>query len=1697
MTIPYLLPFKTLKQILFLVVVFSLFQGISPGAYAQNVTPATGGTDISADSVGGTYTHLTTIVIDETSTGQISSGELSFDLPSGFMWDTSRTPTVQIDAATGFSGKGTNLDIEFTSISPSQITFNVTSSSDGPPNKPGKATFDVLYVRPTRATLPNNGTISGSGPALSGVGDNYGDLKMVPGAATDVFVENADDGSGSTVSAQDLAAGNSITVHAIVRDQHGNFIRNTTTDSWNLLNKSVLSASPLNSSGGTKNVTFSSDITGSAQIEATDGSLTTNPSETITVIADSPDHLAITTQPSTSATAGTQFSQQPVVEIQDQYSNVIARDNATTISVARNKGEGTLQGTTSKQVSSGVATFTDLSHRVANTINLSFSGGNLPSVTSNDITITPASADSLMFAVQPSNGSPNTPITPTVEVQVVDTFGNAVAIQGVTVDLQKNSGSGNIKNGSETTNSNGIASFAGLEFSQTDSYTITAVDGDQTSPPDLSNSALSNSFNIVQSGQLAKFIIEDAGTTSGTVSDQNADPASTFDIKIRAVDGEGSLLDGQQGRNLYDKSVTISSTGNLIQGSGETAEFTNGVLSSHTMNINNTGDFTITADESGGDISSTSNTFTVIPGPPVAGNSTFSTDTDTITADGSSTATLSVQLKDEAGNALDSGGDDVAIQFASTDLNNAGSLSDTTDNNDGTYTATVTAPTDTATDTLSATVNGNQIGTVTVTYWHGQLATFTVEENDADGGNIPTQTAGSPFNVKITAKDNWNNTVLTFDGTVEVSSAATFNSGDGTTNAFTDGELTDHSVELTSAGDYRLQARRTSFNESGTSNLFTVQPAAVEPGNSTISTSDEFLENDGTDQATITVQLIDSFGNDLTSGGNNVSLGFTGSPSASLSAVSDNGDGTYTATVTSSSTKETVTIEGSVDGTPLNDNVSITITNFNTWTSKSGGNRSDKRTWELADNWNQGAIPATGEVIEVPTTPANADFYPIIQSSPTIDFLTVATSATTNLDPGFTLTMNEDMTGEGTFICDRATVISKGDITINKFAASTCSITLNGTTEQTITAELLSGDLTIDNDVTVTGLVNNVDTLTVTDGNTMTVESGGTLEILGEINLEGSGNLVLQDATFEFSSDSVDGSDFSVSNINGIFNGSNAQCVQNLTNFDNLTIDNVNGVTFKSDVVVQDTLFLNNGIMTMASGTNLIADIKSGNTSNLRFLRDLGLGQSWIMLSSPISSTYGDFLDSVITQGYPNAQYTSSQSDSLQPNVLYYEETASGTDNQRWRAPNDHGNSLTEGRGLFVYVFGSIASDNRYNQSTPRTLTVQGTEFDGDGTAVDFGVTYTESSDTSSFKRGWNLVGNPFGATIDWDDGNWTKTNMNNAIYIWDPTANSGNGAYLDWNGFDGTLGDGLIAPFQGFWVKADTSTPTLKVQKDSKTTGGDFKPKQQEQVPSIAFKVNGDSLSDTMHFTFSEAGRMGVDRHDAYRLLPFQNRNYAGVYSELDNGTHLSINNLPLKFGKPLKVPLHVEFTMNGGPSEDLESTLTWTKLRNIPRDWSLSLNDRRQKKQINLKRNENYTFTVKHKRQKNRARQADTLQYGVNSRTQLATVQSGSDDARFSLTIDPGDHTGLPDKFALHDNYPNPFNPETTIPYEVPIESRVRIEVYNILGQRVARLLNERKQAGRHTLNYDFSGLSSGVYIYRMQAGDKQFTKKMLLLK
>jgi hypothetical protein len=123
------------------------------------------------------------------------------------------------------------------------------------------------------------------------------------------------------------------------------------------------------------------------------------------------------------------------------------------------------------------------------------------------------------------------------------------------------------------------------------------------------------------------------------------------------------------------------------------------------------------------------------------------------------------------------------------------------------------------------------------------------------------------------------------------------------------------------------------------------------------------------------------------------------------------------------------------------------------------------------------------------------------------------------------------------------------------------------------------------------------------------------------------------------------------------------------------------------------------------------------------------------------------------------------------------------------------------------------------------------------------------------------------------------------------------------------------------------------------------------------------------------------------------------------------------------------------------------------------------------------------------------------TNICTRTKKLSEAAEDLQYLNTLGVNEKESVsgyfPNTFRLYQNYPNPFNPTTTIEFSIPKSEFVTLKVYNILGEEVAMLVSERLSAGKYKYDWDAGDLTSGVYLYRIQAGDYVESKKMVLLR
>jgi len=465
------------------------------------------------------------------------------------------------------------------------------------------------------------------------------------------------------------------------------------------------------------------------------------------------------------------------------------------------------------------------------------------------------------------------------------------------------------------------------------------------------------------------------------------------------------------------------------------------------------------------------------------------------------------------------------------------------------------------------------------------------------------------------------------------------------------------------------------------------------------------------------------------------------------------------------------------------------------------------------------------------------------------------------------------------------------------------------------------------------------------------------------------------------------------------------------------------------------------------------------------------------MLAAPASGTILDeFLGRLWTQGAIGTD--GPQGD---PNVWVWDENANtATDSVgNWVAVTDlSGQHMVRGEGFLMHVF---ADDD------PLTAGVQG-DFPKklntinifNSAVVDTGTV----TPVTNLEHGrFFLVGNPYPFAIDWDLASVTKFNLSNSIYIYDDEAKF----WQSWNGTSGNITEGRISPFQSFFVQALGGSGTLNIGEEARTDFSDTflkqLPTREARILSIQAEA-GDKKTEAW-LSFQEGGELQRDIYDAMYLQPLTSQ-FLKLGTIISSGEVLQINALPVDQQEELVIPLDLSATI-----EATHARLGFTGLEAFE-GWEFSLRDTHTGEEFPIS-STSLELEIKPIRAKARASLLPTPM----------PMKAKSGGSRYQLVITPAISThnesdpGIPLTTELLQNYPNPFNPVTTINYSISVQTRVRLEVFDMLGRKVAELLNRPMQPGRYSVRFDASTLSSGVYIYRLQTGSKNLIQKMTLIK
>ena len=382
-------------------------------------------------------------------------------------------------------------------------------------------------------------------------------------------------------------------------------------------------------------------------------------------------------------------------------------------------------------------------------------------------------------------------------------------------------------------------------------------------------------------------------------------------------------------------------------------------------------------------------------------------------------------------------------------------------------------------------------------------------------------------------------------------------------------------------------------------------------------------------------------------------------------------------------------------------------------------------------------------------------------------------------------------------------------------------------------------------------------------------------------------------------------------------------------------------------------------------------------------------------------------------------------------------------------------------------------------------------------------VSYTETTaDPDDEAQGWHLAGNPYPYSINWVDlvADGALSNIIPVVFFYDPTMNSGQGGYRINYGYDiPTMPtivkhDGVIEPYQAFWVRTtgNNTSGTINFKESHRTDDiGTLYAKTAiagnktvKQNPYLAFSVVGGDVTESALIAFDDKEEIKLDRpfalSTAHTDFGFAEDNKLYVFEQVKG------------FGD-LELPLHFNTDNSGSYTISLAGLEEWEIKPEV------YLFDKITGTTTQLTAANDYSFDwVKTQKVSSKSKNVDSLEI-LNTQT----ASEKYDDARFTVTIKTGtgvsaeQETDLPENFGLSQNYPNPFNPSTVISYQLPENGMVRLQVFDMLGREVATLVDGRISAGEHSVTFDAGNLSSGVYIYRLQAGNNVFTKKLTLIK
>ena len=873
--------------------------GISTGSIAPS--PAT-------DNGDGTYTATFTGILSGTPTtigATINATPVSTVLPQITVTAgaaSATTSVVSVSSGTIISGGTVTLTLQAKDAAGNSLTTGgaaVVFSTNGgsstgtiapsPATDNGNGTYTSIFTGVTagsatqiRATV-NATTVGTAPPTITVTVGTIAATTSVISVSSGTILSGAT--STLTLQAKDAAGNNLSSGGATVA-----FIRSGGTSTGTI-------GATTDNGNGTYSATFTGVTAGSptnigATINATPVS-TAAPTITVTAGAISTATSVVTTSSGTLA-SGAQATL--TLQAKDAAGNNLASGGATVVfSFSGGTSTGTIGATTDNGNGTYTATFTGVVAGTATTIGATINAA--PATSTKTITVVPGNTSSAHSIITVSAASLASGGTDTLRLQVKDSAGNNVTTGGANVVFSASGGTstGTIAPSPATDNGNGTYTAI---FTPVVAGTATTIGAT------LNGAAITSTLpTVTVTAGAASAATSVVSVSSGTVAS-----GAGVTLTLQAKDAAGNNL------TTGGATVVFTATGGTSTGSvGATTDNGNGTYTATFSGIAAGTATTIHATLNGTAVATALPTVTVTAGVASAVTSVISVSTGSVLS--GATSTLTLQAKDAAGNNLSAGGATVVFSHAGGTSTGTIVPSPATDNGNGTYTATFTGLVAGSATTIGATLNGTAVSTAlpTITVSAGAVSAATSVVSVSSASIL----SGTGDTLKLQARDAAGNNLTTggatvvFDtagGTSTGSIGATVDNGNGTYYAIFSGVAagTAKTIGATVNGTPVTTALPT----------VTVTPGLASAATSLVTVSSGTLASGA--GVTLTLRAKDAAGNNLTAGGATVVFSDSGGTSTgTISATTDNGDGTYIATFTGVVAGTATTIHATLNGAPV------------------------------------------------------------------------------------------------------------------------------------------------------------------------------------------------------------------------------------------------------------------------------------------------------------------------------------------------------------------------------------------------------------------------------------------------------------------------------------------------------------------------------------------------------------------------------------------------------------------------------------------------------------------------------------------------------------------------------------------------------------------------------------------------------------